>query len=223
VRKPALAAVGNVAAAARESAMIAACQLPDARAGCGMRIAFPGSARVRPSRGFSAIPTPASSPSPGGQKNGLWDLRAGATRMVRPQAAPGPGSRLRRPAHLPRGRGAARGVSTLWQGEAGAARLPGRQSLLHQALCLLRGAALSGLADPGCGQGAAARLAHREGAGAAVHARATAARRDARAPGDRARRDLDQEGPRLPHCRQRSHPAAADLVRRDGSLRGEYG
>src|SRR6058998_2535575 len=99
------------------------------------------------------------------------NLRPGAARVVRPQAAPRPRPGLRRPAHLPRRRGAARGLSALWHGEAGAARLPGRQSLLHQALRLLRGAALSSLADPGRGQGAAARLAHREGAGAAVHAR----------------------------------------------------
>src|SRR2546425_9098667 len=69
--EPALAAVGNVAAAARESAMIAACQLRDARAGCGMRIVFRDSNRARPSSGSSAIPSRASSRSPGGQKNGL--------------------------------------------------------------------------------------------------------------------------------------------------------
>jgi hypothetical protein len=108
--------------------MIAECQCLDARAGCGMRIAFPGSARVRPSRGFSAIPTPASSPSPGGQKNGGRDLRPGAAWVVRPPAAPRPRPGLRRPAHLPRRRGAARGLSALWHGEAGAARLPGGQS-----------------------------------------------------------------------------------------------
>src|SRR6266851_648534 len=83
--------------------------------------------------------------------------------------------------------------------------------------------ALSGVPDPGCGQGAAARLAHREGAGAAVHARATASRRDARATGDRARRDLDQEGPHLPHRGQRPDPPPPDLVWRHGSLRGKPG
>jgi len=54
--EPALAAVGNVPAGARESAMIAACQLRDAGAGCGMRIAFRDSNRARPSSGSSAIP-----------------------------------------------------------------------------------------------------------------------------------------------------------------------
>ena len=214
MRNPALAAGGKAAEAARESGMIAACQRHDDRAGCGMRIAFPGSVRARPSRGSSAIPTRGSSPSPGGQKNGLWDLRPGAARVVRPQAPPGPRPRLRRPADLPRARGPAGGLPALWRGEAGAARLAGRQSLLHQALRLLRGPALSGRADPGRGRGAAPRLAHRQGAGEAVHARAAAAGRDARPAGDRHRRDLDREGAHLPHRRQRPGPAPADLVRR---------
>ena len=153
-------------------------------------------------RDLRRSPRPHPSPSPGGQKNGLWDLRAGAGRVVRPHATARPGSRLRRPAHLPRRRDSARGVPALWHGEARAARLSGGQSLLHQTLCLLRGTALSGLPDPGCGQGAPAGLAHGEGARAAVHARATAAGRDARAAGHRARRGLDQEGPHLPHRRQ---------------------
>ena len=66
--KPALAAVETVAAGARESAMIGACQLRDDRAGCGMRIASRGSDRVQPSPASSAIPSRASSPSSGGQK-----------------------------------------------------------------------------------------------------------------------------------------------------------
>ena len=180
MRKPALGADGNTGEAARESGMIGACQLHNDRGGCGMRIAFPGSDPTRPSPGSSAIPTPASSPSPGGQKNGLWDLRAGAGRVVRPHATARPGSRLRRPAHLPRRRDSARGVPALWHGEARAARLSGVQSLLHQTLCLLRGTAPSGLPDPGCGQGAPAGLAHGEGARAAVHARAAAPGRDTR-------------------------------------------
>src|SRR6266851_6462134 len=84
--------------------MIGACELRPARAGCGIRIAFRDSARVRLSPGSSVILTPASSPSRAGQKNRLWDLRAASARVVRPQTAQGPGSRLRRPADLPRPR-----------------------------------------------------------------------------------------------------------------------
>jgi len=209
--EPALAAGKSVTARTSESSSITACRLHDLCAGCGIHIASRGSNRVQRSRGSSASPTPASSGSPGGQKNRLRDLRSGAARLVRSQAAPGARSLVRRPAHLPRVRGAPRGLSALWHGEAGAARLPGRQSLLHQALRLLRGPALSGLADPGRRQGAASRRAHREGARAAVHARATAPRRDARPAGPRDRRGLDPQGAHLPHCRQRSPAAAADL------------
>ena len=144
--KPALAAVEPVAAGARESAMIGACQLRDDRAGCGMRIGFQGSDRVQPSPASSAIPSRASSPLPGGQKNGVWGMRVGPARLVRSQAAPRPRSPLRRSADLPRARGPAGGLPALWQGETRTARLPGRQSPLQQAVRLLRGAALSGLA-----------------------------------------------------------------------------
>src|SRR5918995_1951394 len=168
--EPALAAGETVAAGARESAMIGACQLRDDRAGCGMRIASRGSDRVQRSPASSAIPSRASSPSPGGQKNGLWDVRPSAAGLVRPQVAPSPGSGLRRSADLPRCRGPAGGLPALWEGETGTARPPGPQTLLQQTVRLLRGPALSGLADPGRGQGTAPRLAHREGARAAVHA-----------------------------------------------------
>src|SRR5215216_1701300 len=53
--------------------------------------------------------------------------------------AMGPGPCLRRPAHLLRSGSAARVLPALRQGEARTAGLPGRQPVLHQALCLLRG------------------------------------------------------------------------------------
>src|SRR5918996_2434961 len=92
--EPALTAVETVAAGAQESAMIGACQLRDDRAGCGMRIAFRGSDRVQPSPESLGIPSRASSPSPGGQKNGVRGVQAGPARLVRPQATPRPRSRL---------------------------------------------------------------------------------------------------------------------------------
>ena len=187
MREPALAAVGKAAAAARELCMIAACQHRDDGTGCGMRIALRVSDRAQRSWGSSGIRTHGCLPSPGGQKNGLRDLRSGAARVVRPQVAPCPRPRLRRSAHLPRVRGPAGSLPAVRRGEARGARLPGRQSVLHQALRLLRGPALSGLADPGRGQGAASRLAYREGVGAAIHARATAPRGHPGAPRDRHR------------------------------------
>ena len=223
MREPALAAVGKAGGVAQESGMLRACQHRDDRAGCGTRIGLRGSDRARRSWGSSGTRMLGCSRSRPGQKNSLRDVRARAPGVVRSQAAPRPRPLLRGSAHLPRRRGPAGGLPALWHGEAGATRLPGRQSLLHQALRLLRGPALSGLPDPRRGQGAAPRLAHREGVGAAVHARATAPRGDPGPSGDRPRRDLHQEGPRLPHRRQRPQPAAADLVRWGGSLRGEHG
>jgi len=127
--------------------MIVACRFHDTRAGGGMRTAFRASTRVRRSRGSLASPTPAAFDVPGGQKNGRRDLRPGAAQLVRSQTASRPRPRVRRRPDLPRGRGAARGLSALRHGEAGTARLPGRQCFVHQALRLLRRAPLSSLAD----------------------------------------------------------------------------
>src|SRR5207245_10445253 len=102
--------------------MIDACQLPDDRADVDP---------ARPSPGSSAIVTPASSPSLGGQKKACAPA-AGCSVDCTTATTPYPGSRLRRPADLPRGRGPARGLSALWHCEAGAASLPGGQSLLRQ-------------------------------------------------------------------------------------------
>jgi hypothetical protein len=115
--------------------------------------------------GIFGEPTPVSSRSPGGQK------RAGGIcgRVQRGwydrQTAPSARSRLRRLAHLPRRRGAARGLSAL-----------------HEALRLLRWPARPGVPDPGCGQGVSTRRAHRESARAPGHARATAPGGDPQVP-----------------------------------------
>src|SRR5918992_5521190 len=63
--------------------------------------------------------------------------------LVRPTRAMGPGPCLGRSAHLLGSGSATRALPALRQGEARTAGLPGRQSVLHQALCLLRGSALS--------------------------------------------------------------------------------
>ena len=90
----------------------------------------------------SVIRKRASSPSNGAQKNDLRLLWSSALGLVRPAHAAGSRSVVRRYAHLSGDRGASRAVPELRQREARAARLPGGQSVLYQALCLLRGAAL---------------------------------------------------------------------------------
>ena len=87
----------------------------------------------------------------------------------------------------------------------------------------VRRAAMSRRLDHGGGRGPVPRLAHGQGDGQAVHARATGPRRRAAARGHRHRRDRHSERTRLSHRRQRSRTRAADLVRRRGSVRGELG
>ena len=106
-------------------------------------------------------------------------------------------------------------------GEARAARLPGRQSRLHQALRLLRRPALSRGLDQGRGQGAATWTGTRSRTLEKQYMREQLRRAGhARAEGDRHRRDLDPQGAHLPHRGQRPRAAAPDLVRGRGSLRG---
>src|SRR5262252_5461541 len=58
---------------------------------------------------------------------------------------------LRRHADISGSGGAAGRVPPLWQGEAGTARFSGGQPVLHQAVCILCGPALSGGTDQGRG------------------------------------------------------------------------
>ena len=184
---------------------------------------FAGFARERQYAGCSVIRMCGSSVSTGAQKNGLRLLRAGADGLVRPADAAGSRPVERRVSHRPGTRGAARGVPQLRHREARAAGFPGGQSALHQALCVLRRAALPAGLDPRRRQGAEARLGHGQGAGDAVHAGPDRARRHAGTQGDRHRRDLDPQGSQLSHRGQRPDAQAADLVRRRGPLRGQHG
>ena len=99
----------------------------------------------------------------------------------------------------------------------------GRQPAVHQAVRLLRGQALPREHRQGGRRGTAPRLAYRQGAGQAVHARATPPGRLPGAAGHRHRRDRRRQGAQLPHRRQRPGAGTAHLVRRQGPLRGEPG
>jgi len=159
VRKAALGAAGKTGEAAPELGIMRVCQHRDDPAECGMCIASEDSVRARPSWGSSGTRTHACSPSPGGQKNGLRNLRACPARVVRPQAA-------RRVRDL--GCGDLRiylevevrrvPCPALWPGEAGTARLPGRHPM-HQVLRLLRGPASSGTTAGRAGRAASSSTA----------------------------------------------------------------
>ena len=92
--------------------------------------------------GCSGIRRLGSSRLFGGQKNCLRRVWNDATRMVRPAYAAHSRPVVRRHAGVPRARGAPCSVPMLWHGEARAPRLSGRQSVLHEAICLLRRPAL---------------------------------------------------------------------------------
>ena len=165
----------------------------------------------------------ASSRLCGAQKNGLQGMWSSALGLVRPDDTARSRSFLRRHAGLSGIRGSTGSVSTLRQGEARTTRLPCRQSVLHQAVRLVRRPALPDQHDPGRGRGTAPGLAYGQGTGQAVHADPAGADRYARAEGHRHRRDLDPQGTHLSHCGERPDPSTADLVWRRGSLGSQHG
>ena len=117
-----------------------------------------------------AIPEPESSDLPDGKKNSLRCLRYGALVLLRPQVPPGPRPSLWRHAHLPRTGDPACSVPKVRQGEAGEICLPGQQSILHQAFCLLRWQALQYLHGQGCRPGVASGPQDGQRSREAVHA-----------------------------------------------------
>jgi hypothetical protein len=128
----------------RRNRMIGAYRLSKDHTGCVGRIAWqrPPPARpfqrdLRRSQRRHSHPRPARKDRPVGACGTVQRGRSDR------KAASGPRSPMWRPAYLPRGRGAARSLSTLWHGER--RELLGRRLRLPQALCLLSGVAPSGL------------------------------------------------------------------------------
>lgn len=153
----------------------------------GMRIASLVLCRRRSFMGSSVSVAPGSCASSAVKKNRLRSLWPLAPQLLRPKASGGARLILWRPAHLPGAGRATRGLWAVRLSETGATDLAGRQSLLHQALCLFRGSPLSRRNDQGCGQGTAFALGFRQRTGAAVYAGAVAARGHAGTQGDRHR------------------------------------
>ena len=130
----------------------------------------------------------------GGQKNDLRPLRSGAERLVRSARAAGPGPVERAVPDLPAARHSAHPLPPLRHREARRPRLARGQPALYPAFCDLRRPALPVGDDQGPGNGARARLGHRQGTRLPVHASAARPSRRAGAEGDRYRRDLDPQG-----------------------------
>ena len=112
----------------------------------------------------------ASSRLCGAQKNRLQGMWSRALSLVRPHDQACARSVQRQHAGLSGVRGPSGAVSLLRQGEAGATRLPCRQSVLYKTVCLVRRSALSDQHDQRCGRRTQSGLAHGQGVGQAVHA-----------------------------------------------------
>src|SRR6266851_3303257 len=193
------------------------------RGGWWMCTASPPFVRGRRYVGCLAIPRSVSYGLSGGEKNFVRSLWSALAPNLRSQAAPGARPLGGRHQNLSGDREQSGALPELRQSEAGEAGVALQQPLLHQALCVLCGPALSDLDDPRRRPRVAPGLEHRQGTRPAVHAGAAPKSRDASATGDRHRRGLDPQGAHLPHRGQRSGAAPADLVRRAGSLRSEHG
>src|SRR5277367_1649778 len=140
-------------------------------------------------------------------KNDLQLLRSRPDGLVRLPATAGSRSVERRVPDRSGVGGAAHRVRRLRLREARAAGVSGGQSPLHQAVCLLCRASLPAGRDPRCRQGTEARLGNSQDARDAVHAGADRTGGRAGTQGDRHRRDLDSQGPRL-------RIVVSDLVRK---------
>ena len=137
---------------------------PDLSGVSPIRIGSLASALCRRLLVSSVISSGASSGSFDAQKNSLWSMRADSPWCLRSHGAPGARPPLRRYADLRGDRAAACRVPPLWRGEAGASRLAGRQSPLHETIRVLRRAALPRREYPRHCRGTAPGVAHGQGA-----------------------------------------------------------
>src|SRR6266436_6056329 len=118
------------------------------RGGWWMCTASPHFVRGRQYEGCSGIPRSASYDLSGGEKNSVRSLRSALAPNLRSQAAPGTRPLGGRHQNLSGDREPSGALPELRQSEAGEAGVALQQPLLHQALCLLCGPALSDLDDP---------------------------------------------------------------------------
>src|ERR1035441_10126162 len=137
---------------------------------CAMRIGFPDLCRRPRCMVFSVIPECDSCRCGGGKKNGLRPVWNSVPQLLRSPAVGGSGSVLRSLAGLLGTRAAAGRLPGVRQGEARTFALAGEQSVLHQTVRLLRGAAVPRLDDQGGGRGTGFGLEDGKGAGQAIHA-----------------------------------------------------
>ena len=135
----------------------------------GIHIGFLDSVRRRRFPGFLGTPRLESSDLFVGEKNGMWSMRSCPSFFLRPEDPKGSGSVLRGYAHLPGGGGPKSQLPKVQESEAGKAALAVGQSFLHQEICLLCRASVSGFGFEGHSQGTAPGLEDGKVSGKAIH------------------------------------------------------
>src|SRR6202140_4011961 len=137
-----------------------------------------------------------SSRSTGAQKKGVQRVREDLPQRLRQALATGARSWLRRSGSLSRFSHAPSHLHGLWREERKAGLSVG-QHQIHAAVCHADWRLVSCHDDHRCGAADASRLAHRQGARQALHARAARACRASDAERHRRRRNIDRKATRL--------------------------
>src|SRR5512139_229012 len=192
------------------------------RGDCWTNTDSPGIVRALSYGEYSETQRRGSSVFSGGKKNGMRLLRQVTSKLLRQEGTADTGPVLRGCPHISGSGSPAGAVQTVRQGEAGETHLAGEQSLVHEAVCLLRGKEVSCHDRQGCGERAETGLAHGQGAGEGVHAGATSAQSCGSASCNRDRRTLFAEGTYVPDRGQRFEERQTDLVWRARPVRGEH-
>ena len=135
-------------------------------------------------RGYSETREPWSSDLSGGKKNGMWLLRDSPSKLLRQESTAHTGSILRGCSDLSGSGDPAGTMPEVWESEAGGVGLVSQQSILHEAVFLLRGAKVPCDDHTGCGKRAEAGLADGKGVREGIYAGATSPQSCSSAPGD---------------------------------------
>src|SRR3990167_6381286 len=144
----------------------------------GMSIGSPDFIPRQEFRGFLVTPGRGWYLSSVAKKNGVRLLRNSSQELLRPEGSSCPGSVLRRGASLSGAGDPTCSLQKVRRCEAGKTSLAGRQSLLHEAICLLCGETMPCFHDCRCGERSSAQLEDGQGAGKAVHEGTVAEGRD---------------------------------------------
>jgi len=192
-------------------------------ASCATRIGFPASFRWPKCTGCSVIRECDFCLCVGAEKNSLWSVWELLPQFLRSTTVGGARSVVWPTGDLPGVGDASGGLSKVRGSETRVSGLVGGQSVLHQAVCFLRGPTMPRLLDQGGGRRTEVGLEDGQGVGQAVYARAGAPDGTTHAVGHRHRRGIDTQGAYLPHRRERSAAAKAHLVRRPGPFGSQHG